>query len=225
MKIQKASSAYPDANIQRKNKIFETELYTSNKRYVAVLPDGMNIHFCLGIKIEINGFIEKYNLKTHKYDDPTEMKKAIKLQGRFDKRAFLEFKNTIDKEFDDREEQFKLMTNPPSEIMRYKSPYDLNNKLMLYTPEGYQVNQFSDIEGIYDISKANLGFLVASWTGYFMGMEGYDPDLGHNFQKFMKEKVVRSNIEKLENEWHIKRNEYSSSNPGDRSNSHQNPLK
>lgn len=41
-----------------------------------------------------------------------------------------------------------------------------------------------------------------------MGMEGYDPDHGHEFTKQIKERQVRENYGKLEDDWADKRNDY-----------------
>lgn len=45
-------------NDQRRSKIFATELLNSQKRYIAILPDGCNIRKCQGIKVEITNFLE-----------------------------------------------------------------------------------------------------------------------------------------------------------------------
>jgi hypothetical protein len=145
-------------------------------------------------------------------DDAAEIQLSRKAQEKFDKRAFLEFKNYIEKEFDQQEEMYKLNKNSDFEFFRHKSKFDEDNKLALYTPDGLIVKGFNQIEGIHDPMITNLGFLVANWTGYFIGMDGYDPDHGHFFKKSIKERQVRENIEKLQNEWHLKRNEYSYSN-------------
>lgn len=145
--------------------------------------------------------------------DPSDFHRSIIAQKEFDKRAFLEFKNHVDQAFEEQEEQDKLSTSPSFMIVRNRNNFDTGDRLMLFTPEGRLIKGFKDIEGIYDITKSNLGFLVASWTGYFTGMEGYDPSHGHYFKKSIKERQVRENIERLEAEWEYKRNEYSSSKP------------
>lgn len=183
-----------------------------SKRYIAILPDGCNVRQCQGIKVEVTEFLNKYLIKNQHTDDTSSILQAKRAQKQFDERAFLEFKNHIDLEFSNQENLFKLMIKPTVQFKRHTSQYEEDNKLMLYTPEGTLIKGFSEIEGIYNSSDANLGFLVASWTGYFMGMEGYDPDLGHSFKKSIKERQVRDNIDKLEAEWKYKRNEFSHSN-------------
>ena len=151
-------------------------------------------------------------VKNNQVDDSGEIQRAIRAQQTFDERAFLEFKNFIDKEFDKQEEVFKLLKNPKSDVFRQKSIFEEDNRLILFTPDGRIVREFKDIEGIYDSSKTNLGFLVASWTGFFIGLQGYDPDHGHNFKKDLKERQIRDSMKKLETKWQSKRNQYSYSN-------------
>ena len=201
--------SYPTLSEKPKVGIFTTELESNKKRYLAVLPDGQNIRKWQGIKLDINKFIQKYIVKNEE-DDITEINKALAAQKEFDKRAFLEFRNYIDKEFEEQEEVYRI--NNKMQEMRIQSRIAEENQIMLFTPDGKIINSFKDIEGIYDQSKLNLGFIVASWTGYFVGMKGYDPDHGAKFQRSFKEKQVKEGIEKLQAEWEVKRNEISFSN-------------
>ena len=98
--------------------------------------------------------------------------------------------------------------------MRRIPIFEEDRVLDIYTPDGRLVQKFEDIEGVFDMSRPNLGFLVASWTGIFEGMEGYDPNHGQSFAQEFKERQVRENIDKLQNEWYFKRNDYSNSYDG-----------
>jgi len=199
---------------EKKNKIFATETSGHKKRFIAVIPDGSEkIEPSQFLKIEITQFLDKYVVRSNKNnDDFSEIQLAARIQQKFDKRAFLEFKNFVDKEFDKQLEQNKLLKNSNSGFTLQKSAFEEDNKLVLYTPGGKEIKEFKDIEGIYDTRKNNLGFLVASWNGYFIGLKAYDPHHGHLFKKDLKERQVRDNIRRLETEWQIKRNKYSSSN-------------
>lgn len=159
-----------------------------------------------GSKLRLINTSNKYVVKNDE-DDITEINKALAAQKEFDKRAFLEFRNQIDKEFEEQEETFRI--NNKMQEIRIQSRVPEENKIMLFTPDGKIIKSFKDIEGIYDLSKANLGFIVASWIGYFMGMKGYDPEHGAQFQRSINHKQIKEGIEKLQSDWEVKRNEYS----------------
>lgn len=120
----------------------------------------------------------------------------------------MEFKNFVQREFETLQERsFENLLNKSS---------DDSDQFTLFTSEGKILNGFNDIEGIKDPSRGHLGFIVASWTSYFMGLVGYDPEHGHSFQKVLKERQVRENIIKLEQEWKVKRNKITHSNPAEK---------